>query len=179
MAHSEKLDAVDDDPTVVYAQASSDLLPCVQLVAAVIVLYPLAVWDDTVYLPKEYYCSVFFSIFEVCHGLLPLTTAFLAWGYSLFTFVSRCSCGDNQTIGPLKSKVNTNKTALFFDSLPSLSACALPAVIPLLLMLITGKSHPLGHRTSTIQGSLSVFVSDFPPIETDLKTVQEAEKQQW
>jgi hypothetical protein len=116
----------------------------IQLVSGCILLCPLLVWHDFIYLSDEYYCFVLFT--NVRATLWLKLTIY----------------GRQSNKRSLLVKYNQERELLalrrIFMSIGLLFVIAIPPTIFILMALITRQEHPLAHRITMVSYAMSMAV---------------------
>ncbi|CAF1455261.1 unnamed protein product [Rotaria sordida] len=134
----------------------------VQLVGAFIVLCPLLIWHDIIYLPNEYYC---FAPFTKVRGFLWLPL--IAYGspllllsliYLRITIFIRQQPNNQTLIVNQRQQRDLAAIQRIFINVALLVVCGTPCVTLLLMYLITGIEHPLSYRITWAGPEVSMAI---------------------
>ncbi|CAF3958284.1 unnamed protein product, partial [Rotaria sordida] len=134
----------------------------VQLVGAFIVLCPLLIWHDIIYLPNEYYC---FAPFTKVRGFLWLLL--IAYGspllllsliYLRITIFIRQQPNNQTLIVNQRQQRDLAAIQRIFINVGLLVVCGTPCVTLLLMYFITGIEHPLSYRITWAGPEVSMAI---------------------
>ncbi|CAF1452410.1 unnamed protein product, partial [Rotaria sordida] len=134
----------------------------VQLVGAFIVLCPLLIWHDIIYLPNEYYC---FAPFTKVRGFLWLLL--IAYGspllllsliYLRITIFIRQQPLNQTLIVNQRQQRDLAAIQRIFINVSLLVVCGTPCVTLLLMYFITGIEHPLSYRITWAGPEVSMAI---------------------
>ncbi|CAF1320065.1 unnamed protein product [Rotaria sordida] len=134
----------------------------VQLVGALIVLCPLLIWHDVIYLPNEYYC---FTAFTKTRGIIwtllmgyALPLLLLSLIYLRITIFIRQQ-PHNQTL-MVKQRQQRDLAAIqrIFINVGLLVVLGIPGVTLIIMCFITGIEHPLSYRITWVGPEIAMAI---------------------
>jgi hypothetical protein len=134
----------------------------IQLVSGCILLCPLLVWHDFIYLSNEYYCFILFTNVRATLWLIltiygmPLLYLLIMYAW-MIVFIHWQS---NKRSLLVKYNQERELLALrrIFMSIGLLFVIAIPPTIFILMALITRQEHPLAHRITMVSYAMSMAV---------------------
>ncbi|CAF2889024.1 unnamed protein product [Rotaria sp. Silwood2] len=136
------------------------ILPCIQLILSFILFYPLLLWHDVFYLPKEYYCYVKFSnlrgtcwILFNAYGIPVLVLSFI---YIRITRFLRQQSNNQSLVAKRRQRRDLLITRRILITVGLLLVLGVPGVVLLIMRIIKGEEHPLSIRITYTFAALSI-----------------------
>ncbi|UJR08777.1 hypothetical protein I4U23_013033 [Adineta vaga] len=135
------------------------ILPFIQIIVSVILVFPLLLWNAVIYLPSEHYCfvsytgfrSILWAVFSIY--IIPIACIFLIY-IRITIFIKKAN---NQTI-VIRRRQERDVLAIqrILTTVGLLALAGAPAAYFLVRLIVTGQIHPLTYRVAWLAASISM-----------------------
>jgi hypothetical protein len=135
-------------------------MPPIQIVVGSVLVCPVLIWHDIIYLPNEYYCFVSFTrirsflwLVFICYGL-PL--CYLLLIYIRITLFIRQQPNNLALAIKRRQQRDLHAMQRIFINVGLLMILGLPCIVVLIMSFINGVEHPLAYGIMWIGAEVSI-----------------------